>query len=66
MIDVYEVCKEAKSSEAARLKEAMKDISVYYLPNSKDKNEDGIKLSEIKECPNDNGAIQYWNDPTVR
>ena len=44
-LDVYEVCKEAKSSEAARLKEAIKGVSVYSFSDSEDKQTDGIKLS---------------------
>lgn len=63
---MYEVCKNVESSEAARLKEAMKMSEKYFKVTSNSNEEDTIKLSEIKECPNDNGAIKYWNDPTVR
>lgn len=58
-LDVYEVCKD-KSAETISLMKAIQKMTKKKL------NKLGLNLGDqaepgIPECPNDNGAVKYWN-----
>ena len=54
-LDVHEVCKDVQSSEAVKLLLEMKQMKAEEDLLS------SPSLKDIVECPNDNGAIKYFN-----